>query len=47
MRGGRGADTYLVDQAGDVVIEGAGGGADTILSYVSTADRRRTSSAWC
>ena len=36
MTGGRGADTYLVDDKGDAVLESAGGGADTILSRVTT-----------
>jgi hypothetical protein len=34
MRGGAGNDTYLVDNAGDAVIENAGEGADTVRSPV-------------
>ena len=35
MRGGSGDDTYLVADSSDRVVEAAGGGLDTILSYVS------------
>jgi len=35
MQGGRGEDSYVVDDAGDVVIEQAGEGQDTIYSGVS------------
>ncbi|KAA8605137.1 calcium-binding protein, partial [Salipiger aestuarii] len=35
MEGGAGDDTYYVDNAGDVVIEGLNGGTDTIHSTVS------------
>ncbi|QNQ10072.1 beta strand repeat-containing protein [Sphingomonas alpina] len=31
MQGGLGNDTYYVDVAGDVVLEGVGGGSDTVL----------------
>ena len=34
MMGGKGSDTYVVDSAGDRVIEGAGHGVDTIESSV-------------
>ena len=32
MAGGAGNDTYVVDTAGDVVTEAAGGGTDTVQS---------------
>src|SRR5205814_9575859 len=35
MRGGAGNDTYVVDAVGDVVIESAGKGIDTVQSSVS------------
>jgi Ca2+-binding RTX toxin-like protein len=35
MRGGAGNDFYVVDNAGDVVIEGSGNGTDTVNSSVS------------
>ena len=35
MRGGFGNDTYVVDSAGDVVIEGANSGLDTVESSVN------------
>jgi Ca2+-binding RTX toxin-like protein len=35
MAGGTGSDLYYVQQAGDVVSEAAGGGADTVYSYLS------------
>jgi hypothetical protein len=35
MRGGAGNDTYLVDKAGDVVVESAGNGTDTVNSSVN------------
>jgi Ca2+-binding RTX toxin-like protein len=37
MYGDLGNDTFVVDQAGDFVIEGAGAGTDRVLSYVSFA----------
>ena len=35
MTGGKGDDTYIVDAAGDTVIEAAGGGIDTVESSVT------------
>lgn len=35
MIGGGGNDTYVVDSTKDIVIEGAGGGDDTLLSFVT------------
>lgn len=37
MDGGAGSDTYLVDQAGDQVMEGADGGTDLVRATVSHA----------
>jgi Ca2+-binding RTX toxin-like protein len=36
MAGGGGNDTYLVEQAGDIVTEAAGAGADTVISYLAS-----------
>jgi len=46
MEGGADNDTYIVDEAGDVVIEAAGGGYDRIvasISYTLGADLERLS----
>ena len=46
--GGLGNDTYIVDDAGDVVKESAGEGADTVNASVDyPADRRREPRARC
>ncbi len=36
MRGGSGDDTYVVESAGDIVIEDAGQGTDTVLTTMAT-----------
>ncbi len=45
MAGGAGDDTYIVDQAGDRVVEAAGEGFDTVRSAVSQPSRP-TSRPW-
>jgi len=35
MKGGAGDDTYVVAQLGDIVIEGSGGGIDTVRSWIT------------
>ncbi|MFP3571209.1 hypothetical protein, partial [Paraburkholderia sp. SIMBA_030] len=36
MTGGDGNDTYVVDNAGDVVIEAAAGGSDTVRTTLAS-----------
>jgi len=36
LAGGAGSDLYLIDDAGDLVLEAAGGGADTVRASVDT-----------
>ena len=36
MTGGLGSDTYVIDSIGDVVVEGAAGGTDTVLTTLAS-----------